>query len=88
MTDKEWIAQIKIVSNKELLNALENCGYDSYYGDIYSAILEELQRRLNGSDAIPMEWIMKYYEDHPAGFVTGMIYDWAMEQAEREERCD
>lgn len=36
-------------------------------------------------DAVPVEWIMKYYEDHPAGFVTGMIYDWAMEQAERGE---
>lgn len=36
-------------------------------------------------DAIPIEWIQRYYAYHPFTFVSGMLYDWAMEQAERKE---
>ena len=48
MTDKEWIAQIKTVTNKELLDSLEYCGHDGYYNEIYHPILKEIKRRLNG----------------------------------------
>lgn len=36
-------------------------------------------------DAIPIEWIEKYYANHPFNFVSGMLYDWAIEQMERKE---
>lgn len=48
MTDREWIAQIKTVTNKELLEELDYCNHDAYYDEIYYAIVEEIRRRLEG----------------------------------------
>ena len=48
MTNKEWMKQIKTVTNKELLDTLEYCGHDGYYNDIYYTVLKEIRRRLNG----------------------------------------
>lgn len=64
MTDKEWIAKIKTISNKELLNALENCGYDSYYSDIYNAVLDELERRLNELTDMEIYLISKVFQNY------------------------
>lgn len=46
MTDKEWIEQIKNVSDKELMEHLEWCGHDGYYSDLYYPIVKEIKRRL------------------------------------------
>jgi len=46
MTDKEWVEQIKIVSDEELMEKLEWCGHDGYYNDIYYPIVKEIKRRL------------------------------------------
>ena len=46
MTDKEWIEQIKTISDEELMEELEWCGHDGYYNDIYYAIVKEIKRRL------------------------------------------
>ena len=46
MTNKEWLEQIKRVSDEELIEHLEWCGHDNYYNDIYEAIIEEINRRL------------------------------------------
>lgn len=48
MTDREWIAQIKTVTNEELLEELDYCNHDTYYDEIYYAIVEEIRRRLEG----------------------------------------
>ena len=72
MTDKEWIAQIKIVSNKELLNALENCGYDSYYSDIYNAVLDELERRLNELTDMEIYLISKVFQNYYCMGINGI----------------
>ena len=47
MTDSEWIANIHNFSNAEIFERLEWCGCDGYYRDIWSACIEELQRRVN-----------------------------------------
>lgn len=84
-----------VISRRAAIDVLEERRRANGYSNV--ALVSELNRsigylmRLPSAqpvDAIPMKWIMKYYEDHPAGFVTGMIYDWAIEQAEREEKCD
>lgn len=46
MTDKEWVEQIKTISNEELMEKLEWCGHDGYYNDIYYPIVKEIKRRL------------------------------------------
>ena len=45
MTDKEWIKNIKNISDKELLESLEYM-YASYYPDLVLACVKELRRRL------------------------------------------
>ena len=47
MTDKEWLEEIKTMSNEELIEELEYCGHDGYYNSTYYPIIEELKRRLN-----------------------------------------
>jgi len=47
MTDSEWIANIHNFSNAEIFEQLEQIGCDGYYRDIWSACIEELQRRVN-----------------------------------------
>ena len=47
MTDNEWIANVHNFSNSEIFEQLENIGCDGYYRDIWSACIEELQRRVN-----------------------------------------
>ena len=46
MSDKEWLEQIKSVSDKELMEHLEWCGHDNYYNDLYEPIIKEIKRRL------------------------------------------
>ena len=46
MSDKEWLEQIKSVSDKELMEHLEWCGHDKYYNDLYKPIIKEIKRRL------------------------------------------
>lgn len=46
MSDKEWLEQIKSVSDKELMEHLEWCGHDNYYSDLYEPIIKEIKRRL------------------------------------------
>lgn len=46
MTDREWVEQIKTISDKELMEKLEWCGHDGYYNDIYCPIVKEIKRRL------------------------------------------
>lgn len=36
------------LTNKELLHALEWCGRDPYYDELYTAVVKEIRRRLNG----------------------------------------
>ena len=60
MTDTEWIADIKNVSNKELMDKLLSCGHDHYYEDIYRAVITEIKRRVFAKDTnVPNkgEWI-------------------------------
>ena len=49
MTDKEWMKNIKNISNKELFDSLEHFGFDSYYKDLWYATVKELKRRLKRS---------------------------------------
>ena len=46
MTDKEYIANIKNVSSKELIDDLIYYGVDNYYYDLWKATLKEVARRL------------------------------------------
>ena len=46
MSDKEWLEQIKSVSDEELMEHLEWCGHDNYYNDLYEPIIKEIKRRL------------------------------------------
>ena len=46
---------------------------------------ERIPFKQQSVDAIPVEWIQRYYANHPFNFVRGMLYDWAMEQVERKE---
>lgn len=46
MSDKEWLEQIKSVSDEELMEHLEWCGHDNYYNDLYESIIKEIKRRL------------------------------------------
>ena len=46
MTNDEYIAKIKTVSNEELIKTLDYCGHDGYYNEIYYPTLEELCKRL------------------------------------------
>lgn len=46
MSDKEWLEQIKSVSDEELMESLEWCGHDNYYSDLYEPIIKEIKRRL------------------------------------------
>ena len=46
MTDKEWVEQIKTISDEELMEKLEWCGHNGYYNDIYYPIVKEIKRRL------------------------------------------
>ena len=61
------------------------CWEDEQEGIEWRNDHERIPSKQQSVEAIPMEWIMKYYEYHPASFVCGMIYDWAIEQAERKE---
>ncbi len=47
MSDKEWIEQIGMISNRALWNTLIYCGHDNYYDDIYKATVKEIKRRLD-----------------------------------------
>jgi hypothetical protein len=67
----EWVSTIQNVSNKELMEALENCGHDGYYNVLYYPIIEELKRRLRhrkGSEPQREKgkWIIDYTDE---GFV-------------------
>ena len=46
MSDKEWLEQIKSVSDEELMEHLEWCGHDNYYNNLYEPIIKEIKRRL------------------------------------------
>jgi len=43
MSDKEWLEQIKSVSDKELMKHLEWCGHDNYYNDLYEPIIKQIK---------------------------------------------
>ena len=45
MTDKEYINSISAMSTQNLLNNLEDFGYDNYYRDLYRATMRELKKR-------------------------------------------
>ena len=64
MTDSEWIANIHNFSNAEIFEQLEQIGCDGYYRDIWSACIEELQRRVNltSGDLISRSELLKHTE--------------------------
>lgn len=37
---------VKTLSNDELIEKLKYCGYDSYYKDLYRAVIAEIKRRM------------------------------------------
>ena len=45
--DKDFIANIDKVDTDELFEQLEYYGCDSYYGDLWRAVIAELKRRVN-----------------------------------------
>lgn len=47
MTNAEYIKTIPTLTNKELLEELDYCGYDSYYRTIREPVIEEITKRLN-----------------------------------------
>lgn len=64
MTDSEWIANIHNFSNAEIFEQLEQIGCDGYYRDIWSACIEELQRRVNltSGDLISRETLKEAFD--------------------------
>ena len=46
MADKEYIANIKNVSSKELIEDMIYYGVDGYYRDLWASTLKEIARRL------------------------------------------
>ena len=61
------------------------CWEDEQEGIEWRNDHERIPSKQQSVDAIPIEWIEKYYANHPFNFVSGMLYDWAIEQAEREK---
>ena len=76
MIDSEWIANIHNISNAEIFEQLEQCGCDGYYRDIWSACIEELQRRVNNptGDLISREALKKDLASYDKEFAP----DWVL----------
>lgn len=49
-TDNDFIDGVSKVSSDDLFEMLYFIGCDQYYGDIWSAVVEELRRRVRGED--------------------------------------
>ena len=52
MTDDEWIKSIPNLTNEDLIDELDYCGYDSYYSRIREPIVAEIVKRLNATDEL------------------------------------
>ena len=52
MTDEEWIKTIPSLTNKELLDKLDYCGYDNYYSKIREPVVAEIARRLKENERL------------------------------------
>ena len=52
MTDDEWIKTIPNLTNEDLIDELDYCGYDSYYSKIREPIVAEIVKRLNATDEL------------------------------------
>ena len=50
MTDKEYLENLKNLSNRELIEQLEYCDCDTYYRDLWEAIIKELKRRVGETE--------------------------------------
>lgn len=50
MSDEEFMANISKVETKELFEALESFGCDSYYRDLWQCVLDELKRRMEAKN--------------------------------------
>ena len=75
MIDSEWIANIHNISNAEIFEQLEQCGCDGYYRDIWSACIEELQRRVNNptGDLISREALKKDLASYDKEFAPDCV---------------
>lgn len=51
-TDSDFINGISKVSNDDLFDMLYYIGCDSYYGDTWSAVVEELRKRVMKNDKV------------------------------------
>ena len=51
MSDEEFLANLKNIDNKKLIQSLQNCGHDGYYNSLYYPIIEEIKRRLSSTSA-------------------------------------
>lgn len=52
MTDDEWIKNIPNLTNEDLIDELDYCGYDNYYSKIREPIVAEIVKRLNATDEL------------------------------------
>ena len=52
MNDEEFLANLKNIDNKKLIQSLQSCGHDGYYNDLYYPIIKEIKRRLSSTSAV------------------------------------
>ena len=50
MSDEEWIKNLPNFTNERLIKALNYFGCDPYYADLWSEVLEEIKKRLDGGE--------------------------------------